>query len=182
MRLDELYTRLNHLAFIENYYVTTKEWEGESFRVLKIYDDDSKLAEVNLDQPYMLRTSFQGFNNRQILEKQALLKLLVDFTMTPVDQRQSDLYYAYYYDLSNITHFIKRLANNRLADDMIPMAYFRTLSDDEKQKYVFNSAEFDDFPTDYKPRFTPDSFVKVMSLEEMEESLEERFPAGPLDD
>ncbi len=178
MRIDELYTKLNELGFIENYYVVNKKHndEPETERVLKIYDDEFKLAEIYIDKPYMLRTSYGGFDARNPLEKQALLKILVEFASTPVNRRQSELYFAYYNDLNNISHYIKRLSNGRLTDEMIPMAYFRTLNDEQLNAYLFNTAEFDDFPKDYQPRFTPDSFVKVRPYEEMIEHLEGRYP------
>lgn len=100
MRIDELYTKLNELGFIENYYVVNKKHndEPETERVLKIYDDEFKLAEIYIDKPYMLRTSYGGFDARNPLEKQALLKILVEFASTPVNRRQSELYFAYYND------------------------------------------------------------------------------------
>lgn len=177
VRTDELYVKLKNLHFIDNYYISHKgpDSKGEGHGVLKIYDDDAKLAEVSIDQPYMLRTTYEGFAQRNLLEQQALLNLLVAYASTPVDQRRSELYFAYYNDLNNIPHFIKRLSNNRLTDDMIPMAYFNTLSPQEREKYLFSAAELAEFPADYQPRFRPDSFVKVKPLEEFEAELSERF-------
>lgn len=182
MRTDELYDKLNQLEFIENFYVTTKKDEDsdEIHRVLKIYDEDAKLAEIYLDKPYMLRTTYQGFNDLNLLERQALLNLLINYGRTPVEQRRSELYFVYYNDLNNIPHFIKRLSNNRLTDDMIPIAYFNTLSAEQRQKYLFNIAEMEEFPADYRPKFTPDSFVKAKPYEEFEMELAERYPETEL--
>ena len=68
MRTDELYSKLINLGFIENYYVASKEYKDGSSMYIKIYDDDSKLAEVALDQPYMIRTTYEGFEARNELE------------------------------------------------------------------------------------------------------------------
>ncbi|MGK3850842.1 hypothetical protein ABI057_15750, partial [Enterococcus faecium] len=70
MRTEEIYSKLINIGFIENYYVDSKEYkDGSKHRILKIYDDDSKLAEVALDQPYMIRTTYEGFEARNELEK-----------------------------------------------------------------------------------------------------------------
>ncbi|AMC01485.1 MULTISPECIES: hypothetical protein [Aerococcus] len=176
MRTDELYSKLINLGFIENYYVASKEYkDGSKHRILKIYDDDSKLAEVALDQPYMIRTTYEGFEARNELEKQALLNLLINYAQTPIEGRQSALYFAYYHDLNNIVHFIKRLRNKRLTDDMIPLAYFTTLTPEQRESFLFSMSEFDDFPEAYRPRFTPDSFVKVISYEEFSQNIHDRY-------
>lgn len=177
MRTDELYDKLNQFDFVENFYVTVKKYDDsiESHSVLKIYDEDSKLAEIYLDKPYMLRTTYKGFDELSILERQALLNLLINYGRTPIEQRQSELYFVYYHDLNNIPHFIKRLSNNRLTDDMIPIAYFKTLTTEQRQKYLFNVAELEEFPVAYRPKFTPDSFVKAKPYEEFEAELAERF-------
>ena len=180
MRTEELYSRLNQLSFVESYYVARSKASEteEQYRTLKIYDDDAKLAEVNIDTPYMLRTTYSGFEHRNILEQQALLKILIEYSRTPVEKRRSEMYFAYYYDLNNIPHFIKRLRNRRLTDDMIPFAYFSTMSDEQMEKYLFTSTEFEDFPADYRPRFTPDSFVKVTPIEEFRQDLYDRFQSN----
>ncbi|MCZ0717266.1 hypothetical protein [Aerococcus kribbianus] len=184
MRTEELYSRLNQLGFIENYYATRSKEDklGQTYRVLKIYDDDAKLAEVSLEAPYMLRTTFPGFEKRNVLEQQALLKILIEYSRTPIEKRRSEMYFAYYYDLNNIPHFIKRLRNGRLTDDTIPFAYFSTMSDEEMEKYLFTGPEFDDFPEDYRPRFRPDSFVKVTPIEEFRQDLRDRFSSFKSDE
>lgn len=178
MRTDELYNKLNQFDFVENFYVANKQYEDSnvSFRVLKIYGEEGKLSEIYLDKPYMMRTTYQGFDQLNHLERQALLNILTKYSTTPVDQRRSELYFVYYNDLNNIPHFIKRLSNQRLTDDMIPIAYFKTLSTEQRQKYLFNLAELEEFPHDYRPRFTPDSFVKTKPYEEFEQDLIDRYP------
>jgi hypothetical protein len=176
VRTDELYSKLINLGFVENYYVSNKEHKnGVSHRILKIYDDDAKLAEVSLDQPFMLRTTYEGFEERSPLEKQALLTLLIHYANTPLENRQSALYFAYYHDLNNIVHFIKRLRNKRLTDDMIPLAYFTTITPEQRESFLFSMSEFEEFPEAYRPRFTPDSFVKVISYEEFSQNIHDRY-------
>ena len=72
-------------------------------------------------------------------------------------------------------HFIKRLRNKRLTDDMIPLAYFTTLTPEQRESFLFSMSEFDDFPEAYRPRFTPDSFVKVISYEEFSQNIHDRY-------
>lgn len=179
MRIDELYRKLNDFQFIENYYVTIKHFgeddEETAMRVLKLYGEAGKIAEVNLDAPYMLRTTYSPFGELAPLEKQALLKVLVEFANTAIEQRHSEVYFAYFNDLHHLPHFIKRMSNNRLTDEMIPMAYLRTLSEEQVQSYLFTTSEMESFPRDYQPRFTPDSFVKVKSFDEMSHELDDRF-------
>ncbi|MDO4670343.1 MAG: hypothetical protein Q4A67_02600 [Aerococcus sp.] len=179
MRIDELYAKLNDFRFIENYYVAIKHFgeddEETAMRVLKLYSEAGKIAEVNLDAPYMLRTTYSPFGVLTSLERQALLKVLVEFAMTPIEKRQSEVYFAYFNDLHHLPHFIKRMANQRLIDEMIPMAYLRTLSEEQLQSYLFTTSEMESFPRDYQPRFTPDSFVKVKSYDEMLNELDDRF-------
>lgn len=177
MRLDELYEELNDYDFIDNYYVSEKTFEDPvpaTYSTLKILGDEFKIAEVFLDQPYMLRTTYRGFDSLNMIQKQALIQTLTQFAMTPVEQRRSEQYFAYYYDLNNITHYIKRLSNQRLTDEIIPLAMFRDMTDQEIQKYLFTSAEFEKFPKDYQPNFTPSSFVKVISYEDMANRLYDR--------
>lgn len=176
MRTDELYSKLIQLGFVENYYVASKKnKDGSNLRLLKIYDDDAKLAEVALDEPFMLRTTYEGFEARNDLEKQALLSLLINYVQTPLESRQSALYFAYYHDLNNIVHFIKRLRNKRLTDDMIPLAYFTTLTPEQRESFLFSMSEFEEFPEAYRPRFTPESFVKVISYEEFAQNIQDRY-------
>lgn len=177
MRLDELYEELNDFEFIDNYYVSEKTFEDPVpaiYSTLKILGDEFKIAEVFLDHPYMLRTTYRGFDSLNMIQKQALIQTLTQFAMTPVEQRRSEQYFAYYYDLNNITHYIKRLSNQRLTDEIIPLAMFRDMTDQEIQKYLFTSAEFEKFPKDYQPNFTPSSFVKVVSYEDMANRLYDR--------
>lgn len=181
MQLDELLEELNRFDFIEKYFWAEKKFdnmENVSYTALKLYGDESKIAEVILDKPYMLRTSYPGFDALNILQKQALSQLLYKFASTPVPERQSEVYFAYYYDLNNITHFIKR-AGNRLVDEIIPMPEFYNKSQEEVNKYLFTTAEFENFPKDFVPRFDKDSFVKVLSYEKMTEVLKERFDNRP---
>ncbi|MDO4680576.1 MAG: hypothetical protein Q4A55_04910 [Aerococcus sp.] len=179
MRIDELYAKLNTFQFIENYYVAIKHYgddeEETAMRVLKLYSEAGKIAEVNLDTPYMLRTTYSPFGERTLLERQALLKVLVEFANTPIEQRHSEVYFAYFNDLHHLPHFIKRMSNNRLTDEMIPMAYLNTLSEEQLQSYLFTTSEMESFPKDYQPRFTPDSFVKVKTFDEMIHELDDRF-------
>ncbi|MGH2119114.1 hypothetical protein ACRCJ0_13700, partial [Aerococcus sp. L_32] len=67
------------------------------------------------------------------------------------------------------------LRNKRLTDDMIPLAYFTTLTPEQRESFLFSMSEFDDFPEAYRPRFTPDSFVKVISYEEFSQNIHDRY-------
>lgn len=178
MKLDELYQKLNTFAFVEHFYIVAKKHDddNEVYRVLNIFSENAKLAEVYLDEPFMMRTSNQGFSELTLIERQALFGVLVNFSQTPMAERQSELYFVYYNDLNNIPHFIKRLANGRLTDDMIPFAYFRTMTSAQRQRYLFNAQELDELPINYRPKFTPDSFVKTKSFEEFEAALELNYP------
>lgn len=181
MQLDELLEELNGFDFIEKYYwgeKTFNNMENISYPALKIYGDEHKIAEVILDKPYMLRTTYPGFDALNILQKQALSQILYKFAETPVPERQSELYYAYYYDLNNITHFIKR-AGGRLTDEIIPMPEFYNKSQEEVNHYLFTTADFQNFPPDFVPRFDNDSFVKVIPYDKMSEVLKERFHNRP---
>ncbi|MGX7348409.1 hypothetical protein [Aerococcus vaginalis] len=180
MKIDELYSKLGELGFIEKDYVAIKHYarqkNGEeeqevSHRVLKIYSEQGKIAEVVLDYPYMMRTDYPDFARLNMLEQQALVSILSEFMQTPVTERQSEMYFAYYFDLNHLPHFIKKLPNGRLSDEVIPTAYLRTLSDEELQKFIFTMSEMMQFPADYRPRLDSESFVKVMSHEEMSEEI-----------
>lgn len=181
MKIDELYSKLNELDFVEKDYVAIKHYVKDkneeeeqeiSHRVLKIYSEQGKIAEVVLDHPYMVRTEYPDFARLNLLQQQALVGILIDFMRTPVEERQSEMYFAYYFDLNHLPHFIKKLPNGRLSDEVIPVAYLRTLSDEELQKFIFTMTEMMQFPDDYRPRFDSESFVKVMSHQEMSEELD----------
>lgn len=178
MRIDQLYAKLKNLGFINNFYVANKRDKetDELVRIVKIYAEDGKLAEIYLGQMCMFRTTYSGFEKLNLLQRQALANVLVNFCQTPLDQRQSELYFVYYTDLNNTPHFIKRLANQRFTDDVIPFAFFKTLTQAQRQPYLFHMAEFDEFPVEYRPKFTTDTFVKAIPYEELTLELAERFP------
>lgn len=178
MRIDQLYEKLSRLEFIENFHVTNKAHKitGKTNRVLKIYGEEAKIAEVYLDEIFMVRTTNDGFQQLSFMERQIIFHLLTNFSKTQVPARRSEMYFVYYNDLNNIPHFIKRLGNGRLTDDIIPFAYFNTLNLEQKQRYLFNMMELEEFPQDYRPTFTQQSFVKAMAYDDFIEAMEKRYP------
>lgn len=174
MRIDQLYTKLKVLDFIENFYISTKKLKGsqEPAQVIKIYAEDKKIAEVYLNQMQMLRTSYIGFAKLDPEQKTVLSQLLFEFSQTPIDERQSELYLVYYKDLDDMMHFIKRSADNHLIDEMRAITEFEEMTYEECQAYLFNVADLEEFPENFRPQFIPDTFIKITPFAELKSKMD----------
>lgn len=64
-------------------------------RYLEVYDDCSKVAEIDIQHFLSISTNYSSFDNLSEEKKQPLFSFLMEYAMTPIEERQEEKKYMY---------------------------------------------------------------------------------------